>query len=335
MAKRIETHGVLRSGFLVSVAVIGAKWSDADIAALRNLAASLAGAFRFWEIVVVISTAETAPPETQRELASIRNIRVLRVGDVDNFYRMRLAAAWEAIGDVVVLTSADELGLFDLTRLADLVYASNQVVVMTRSAGSASFALFFRLLERMTDYRIEPRDTLTAGFPRSWLGTALARPDAELRLRFELRSGSSHFRREIVPDNRLIPRRLNALGRRFRLLVDLMASAAPKVLYGVSALSFCVTILAGLYGIYAILIWLLRDDVAPGWLTTSMLQVVIAGFLGIAFSATTIGIVKLFDRIEGVLHYTIVDELNNVDFFSEIKDLNVEVERRDHLFGEG
>jgi hypothetical protein len=51
--------------------------------------------------------------------------------------------------------------------------------------------------------------------------------------------------------------------------------------------------------------------------------------LGVTVSAISIGIVKLLDRIEGMLRYTIVDELNNVDFFSKVEDLNVEMRNRE------
>ncbi len=317
----------LRGDFLVSVAVVGLAWTEEQIASLRALARELGERYQFWELVVVAPITEVVAPALLKDLMGIANIRVLRVDEVDNFYRLRLAAASEAIGDVVLLTSGDELPLMDLPALADKVYETNEVVVMARERQGLLVETFLGALGYLIGYRIDPRDTLTAGFPRTWLSLVLARPDADLLLRFERRTGANQFHREPMPDRARVPRALRSMARRFRLLADLLASAAPRVLRSVAALSFAVAIFAAVYGVYAIAVWVLKENVAPGWLTTSMLQVVIVGFLGITVSAISIGIVKLLDRIEGILRYTIVDELNNVDFFSDVKGLNVETHR--------
>lgn len=312
-----------RGDFLVSLAIIGLPWRAERLDALQRIARELDARYQFWEVMIVAPLAETIPPHLLSALGEVPNMRLLRVDEVDNFYRLRLAAAAEAIGDVVVLTSGEEMDLVDLGGLAANVYEADAPIVMIRQRQGFFTSLFFAGLGRLINYRINPRDTLTAGFPRSWLALTLARPDADLLLRFERRSGAGQFRREPVPGG-VVPRAPGSLGRRLRLLADLLASAAPRVLRSVAAFSLAVTLFAGLYAIYAVLVWCLKKDVAPGWLTTSLLQVVIVGFLGITVAAISIGIVKLLDRIEGILRYTIVDELTTVDFFSKVTDLNVE-----------
>lgn len=312
-----------RGDFLVSLAVVGLPWRADRLAALQRLARELDARYQFWEVMIVAPMAETIPPDLLAALGEIPNMRLLRVDEVDNFYRLRLAAAAEAIGDVVVLTSGEEMDLMDIGALAARVYEADAPIVMIRERQGLATSAFLAALGRLINYRINPRDTLTAGFPRSWLTLTLARPDADLLLRFERRTGSGGFRRELVPGG-IVPRAPHSFGRRLRLLADLLASAAPRVLRSVAAFSLAVTLFAGFYAIYAVLVWLLKTDVAPGWLTTSLLQVVIVGFLGVTVAAISIGIVKLLDRIEGILRYTIVDELTTVDFFSKVTDLNVE-----------
>lgn len=318
-----------RGDFLLSLAVVGLSWTPQQVAALDRVAGRLARRYQFWEIVVVASIEEDVDPALISALGGIANMRLLRVDDVDNFYRLRLAAASEAIGDVVVITTGSEMELMDLPALADKVWEQDHAIVMIRERQGLLVSAFFAVLGYLINYRIDPRDTLTAGFPRTWLSLVLARPDADLLLRFERRSGAGHFRRETVPGGVEVPRALRSVGRRFRLLADLLASAAPRVLRTVSALSFAVSVFAVIYGIYAVLIWLLKENVQPGWLTTSLVQVVIVGFLGVTVAGISIGIVKLLDRIEGMLRYTIVDELNTVDFFSKVTDLNVEMRHRE------
>lgn len=318
-----------RGDFLLSLAVVGLSWTPEQVAALDRVAGRLARRYQFWEIVVVASIEEDVDPALVSALCGIANMRLLRVDDVDNFYRLRLAAASEAIGDVVVITTGPEMELMDLPALADKVWEQDQAIVMIRERQGLLVSVFFAVLGYLINYRIDPRDTLTAGFPRTWLSLVLARPDADLLLRFERRTGAGHFRRETIPGGVQVPRALRSVGRRFRLLADLLASAAPRVLRTVSALSFAVSVFAVIYGIYAVLIWLLKENVQPGWLTTSLVQVVIVGFLGVTVAGISIGIVKLLDRIEGMLRYTIVDELNTVDFFSKVTDLNVEMRHRE------
>ncbi|TCT06183.1 hypothetical protein [Aquabacter spiritensis] len=319
----------LRGDYLVSVGVVVLALSAPQIEALRVLAGQLAARYQFWEMVVVAPIGEEAAPALLGDLARIPNVRVLRVEAVDNFYRMRLAAASEAIGDVVLLTSLDELPLMNLPDLADRVYESDEVIVMVRGHQGALTHAFLGAIGRVIGYRIDPRDTLTAGFPRAWLSLTLPRPDADLLLRFERRTGTGRFRRAPVPPGVRVPRAPNSLGRRFRLLADLMTSAAPRVLRSVAALSLAVAVFAVVYGAYAVIVWMVKDDIAPGWLTTSALQAIIVGFLGITVAAISIGLVKLLDRIEGMLRYTIVDEVTNVDFFSKVTDLNVEIRAAD------
>ncbi|WP_127090648.1 hypothetical protein [Aquabacter cavernae] len=318
-----------RGDFLLSLAVVGLTWTPDQVAALARIATRLARRYQFWEIVVVASIEEEVSSALAAQLGAIPNMRLLRVDEVDNFYRLRLAAASEAIGDVVVITTGSEMELMDLPALADKVWGGDEAIVMIRERQGILVSVFFGILGSLINYRIDPRDTLTAGFPRTWLSRVLARPDADLLLRFERRTGGGHFRRETVPGGVQVPRALRSVGRRFRLLADLLASAAPRVLRTVSAFSFAVALFAVVYGVYAVLIWLLKDNVQPGWLTTSLVQVVIVGFLGVTVAGISIGIVKLLDRIEGMLRYTIVDELNTVDFFSKVTDLNVERRHRE------
>lgn len=315
----------IRTDFLVSVAVVGVSWRSEDFSALEELAQKLRSRFQFWELIAVIPVSYDLSGDTLDTLRWIQNIRILRVDNVDNFYRLRLVAASEAIGDVVVLTTTDELPSMDLPELAREAYDDNAVVIMTRKTAGLVQKLFFSAMGRLTGYRIESNDTLTAGFPRTWLSPVLGRPQAEILLRFETRTTKARHRRMPVPQGRRVPRRIGESGRRIRLLMDLVSSAAPRILQAIAVLSLFVTVLAVVYGIYATLIWLFKDNVVEGWLTTSLIQVMIASFLGISLAAIAMGIVKIFDRLDESLHHTIIDEQSNVDFFSEVKDLNIEM----------
>ncbi len=323
-----ETALTLRQGdFLLSVALVCARDDAAAVAAVDALAELVSSHFRFWELVVVLpfprDGAVPAGSPLTATLARYQNIRLLRTLDVGNFYRLRLAAVAESIGDVVLLTSVEEYAAMDLVGLANRVYQTDQAIVVSRPGGHMASAPL-SLASMLSGYRINARDTQTAGYPRGWLSLVLARPDAELLLRFESLSGRfAALRREPAP--RRVPARRRHHMRRLRLIGELMANSAPRVLRGLSVLAFLVTVMAAVYTLYVLGVWAAKEHLAEGWLTTNLVQSLTAGFLGIAVAAISMGIVKVFERLEGELRYTIVDEINNVDLFRDIQDLNVEM----------
>ena len=312
-----------QADFLLSVAMVCAKDDAEALRAVNEIAGTVSSHFRFWELVVVIPfpSREGGSPLTAA-LARYQNIRLLRTADVSNFYRLRLAAVAESIGDVVILTSVEEYAAMDLVGLANRVYQTDRAIVVTRPGGhAASSVLSFASL--VSGYRINARDTQTAGYPRDWLSLVLARPDAELLLRFESLSGRFALRRE--PAARSVPARRRNHLRRLRLVGELVANSAPRVLRGLSVLAALVMVMSVVYTLYVLAVWMLKEHLAEGWLTTNLVQSLTAGFLGVAVAAISMGIVKIFERLEGQLRYTIVDEINNVDLFRDIKDLNVEM----------
>lgn len=326
--RALDTAAASRQGdFLLSVAMVCARDDAAAVAAVNALAELVSSHFRFWELVVVIpfpredGSGPTGSPLTAA-LARYQNIRLLRTADVRNFYRLRLAAVAESIGDVVLLTSVEEYAAMDLVGLANRVYQTDRAIVVSRPGGRVTSAML-SLASMVSGYRINAQDTQTAGYPRGWLSLVLARPDAELLLRFEQLSGRFALRREPAPGP--VPARRRNHLRRLRLVGELMANSAPRVLRGLSVLAFLVSVMAAIYTLYVLGVWMAKDHLAEGWLTTNLVQSLTAGFLGIAVAAISMGIVKVFERLEGELRYTIVDEINNVDLFRDIQDLNVEI----------
>lgn len=272
--KRIDT-------FLLSVGLVVPEITPDAIDVLKKIERFLSRDFEFWELLIVTPFSRKSEKSVLDEAAaSIRNIRILRVADIDNFYTLRLAITSEAIGDVVVLTSLEEAVILDIPGLAQQVYQRDDVIVFSRRERLRSLVLL-PVLSIISGFNINKADTLTIGFPRSWLSLALGRRDAALLLRFEKPSSVFSFNRRNIPDNCHLPRSFNESRRRFNLLTDLLSNSSFRILQGLATVSYCVTIGAILYGVYVLFVWLFKSDISPGWLTTSMVQVSIASFLGI------------------------------------------------------
>lgn len=311
--------------FLLSVGLVVPKINPDAIEILKKIEQFLSRDFEFWELLIVTPFSRNGDKAIYTEAATaIQNVRMLRVADIDNFYTLRLAIASEAIGDVVILTSLDEATVLDISRLAKQVYERDDVVIFSRKEWAKSLVVL-PILSLISGFNINKADTLTIGFPRSWLSLALGRRDAALLLRFEKPSSVFSFNRESVPDNCRLPRSFSESRRRFNLLTDLLSNSSFRILQGLAAVSYCVTLGAIFYGLYVVMVWLFKSDVSPGWLTTSLVQISIASFLGISVAAISMSLLKIFERLDGVVKYSIVDELNSVDLFKGRERLNVEV----------
>lgn len=329
-----ENEIAAKFDFLVSIAIVGLPPTLESVQELSKLSARLQARFQFWEVLLVIPLSENLDERVREGFGTIPNLRILRASDSDSFYRLRLAGASEAIGDVVVLTSAAEMPLIDICAVAIETYRCGNVVVVSKDKRPLVRPIIEMFLGYLSGYHIDTRDTSTAGFPRGRLSALLTRPDAELLLRFDLRSGSNRFARMRVANFPRGTRPFKSVGRRLRLLLDLASNAGPRVLRAVAMMSLCVALASPLYVVYAFGVWAFKAEIEPGWLTTTISQAGIAGFLGIALSALSIGMVKILDRLDGIMSYTIVEELNNIDFFNEIRELNIDHGKTLHSSGE-
>ncbi len=318
-----------RQDFLISVVLAdhaeGARYRDA----LCTLVQRLEDAFQFWEVVIAIP--ETGAEETsvfKASLKGIPNLRILRLSAAGSFYRRRLAGVTEAIGDVVVLSALDEVTHIDIAALARDIYASSETVVCTGQQGNwgRPSSVLERSLSWLSGYRVDLRELLTIGFPRAMLENILQRPDAEILLRFEPLSGIFTFRRYPVAEGQKPGRRdWRDSRRRAALIGDMMINASPRTLKGLAFIAVLVACIAACYGLYAILVWLFKADIAAGWLTTSLLQSLTTFLLGISIAALSTGLVRMFELLSNEGRYAIVDEINTVDLIGNIQPANVEM----------
>ncbi|WP_322996502.1 hypothetical protein [Castellaniella sp.] len=319
----------IRQDFLISIVLADAADGTRYRDVLRHLVPRLDAAFQFWEVVVAI-------PEASREetavfthaLKGLTNLRILRLSAAGSFYRRRLAGVTEAIGDVVILSALDEVINIDIPMLAQNIYAGGEAIVCTgqQSNWSRPSSVVEHSIGWLSGYRVDLREMLTIGFPRAMLENMLQRPDAEILLRFEPLSGIFTFQRYPVVEGHTPTRRnWRDSRRRVALMGDMMINASPRTLRGLAFLSTCVAGIAVLYGIYAMFIWLLKADVAAGWLTTSLLQSLTTFLLGISIAAISTGLVRIFEMLSNEGRYAIVDEINTVDLIGNIQSTNVEL----------
>ncbi len=315
-----------REEFLASFCFVLEDRASSELAGLTALADTLEAAFRYWEIVYVAPERCRGEIEAAADaLARIKNLRIIMVGDEVGYYRRRAVAASEAIGDVVVLSTQAEAARIDLPALAAGVYEGGGVVLARRQRTLPSLSPVYGLLALLSSYRVSDSDLQTIALPRTRLNAFLLRSTLALDLRFEPKRGAEHYRRQLVRMPRP-PARKSGLADRYELLEVIISTSAPRYLKGYAALSAAVALLAMLYGVYAVLVGAFKPDVQPGWFSTAIVQSGSVSFVAIGFAVLGIGLAELAERLSGGSRHAITDEIANISFFGERKQLNVEVD---------
>lgn len=318
------TRPAPRQDVFVSIAFSEPPREDSEIRATKALADQLAREFRYLEVLIMVDADESHTFEYL--LGIIPNLRLLKIRHGTPFYRRRVAVASETIGDLIVLASSNEIESLNVSEM--LAAAETQdAIVMARRAGFSLIDVGIRTLGSTAGFRVSSLDLLTSAFPRSLLNQILAHPDREMALRFPPADDSIPIVLRMALKQTRPKRTLAGLGRRLNLVQRLLVSTAPRVLGLVSLASILVTISGLAFSIYALVVWLTRSNVQPGWTSSSVLVSLTAAFLGMAIFGLSIGLQKVLDLLASDPAEDVLGEQSAVDLFSQVmQELNVEVD---------
>lgn len=314
-----------RGDYLCSFSFVDEGNVVAELTRLGALAVELETRYQYFELVYVVAERHREKIQNAATLLSnARNLRILLVNNDMNFYRRRVVAASEAIGDVVVLSAISELAALDISALADQTFESGQTIMARRAQRAAFLPVWHWMMAAVSPYKVNARDLRTLSFPRTHLNEMLGRPTLVIDLRFEAKQSIRRFQRVLV-NAKGIPFRGPGFGERVELLGELVTVSAPRLLKTYAALSFVTAGLALAYALYAITLFLVGTPLAPGWFTTALAQGGSVTFLAVGFCLISLGMADVVERLTGRTRSAIVDEIANINFFRDIADLNVEV----------
>jgi hypothetical protein len=313
---------IRREDFLISVCFAEAPDSAEAQAYLRDFAKQLNAAWRYWEILLVMDASDDV--DLEKLLEDIPNLRLLKTRGMSQVYRRRVIGASEAIGDLVVLSAIEELPHLDITEMLIQAGETDTVVVARRDERRLLLDGMLNLLGRSSGFRVQARDMQTAVLPRTLLNRLLARADRQLALRFIPRDSGLPVRYYHLADGAQ-PTRAAGLGRRLGILQKLLVHSAPSVLGSVSLLAILMSLGGFAFAAYAFCVWLVMENVQPGWFTTSLAISLTASFLGVAIFGLAAGMLNLIDLLTPDALDDVVDERSNADLFSRVaQDLNIE-----------
>lgn len=324
-----------REDLLVSLCFSDVEPTAEMFAAVRRAVARIDARFRFWELVLIVESAQQdAFLPLVRDLA---NVRLFTIRSGIGHYERRVMAAEEAIGDVVLLASIEEAPQLDLVAMAEGAAAGDCVVLaMQPSPGTLGRGLAAPMvaLGHAAGFKVNPRLLKTVGLSRTQANQLLSHSDPELALRFPPMDWRVPL--TIVEAGRLPDRHhgLVQTGRRLQLIQKLLVYMAPRILAIVSLVSAALAFLGFAYAFYVLGAWLLVDNLAPGWVTTSAILSLTAVLLGIAILGLSLGLQQLLNQLGRNKLDKVATEVNRIDLFGHLaKELNVEHQSDDPASG--
>lgn len=320
----------IREDVLVSVC-FGHMAPDAvSFDAIAALAKTLDARFRFREIVVIGD--ESRQDEYAELLQRVDNLRLFTVRDGTGFYRRRVIAADEAIGDVVLMTNVAELAHVDLVAMIERAADDQQVILAIRSVGMVNRTLAAPLvaLGRMSGFEVGLRDLQTLAVPRTLLNQLLTHPAPDLALRFPPRDIRLPLTFAMARPDMPALREAGQTRQRIALLQKLLVNVAPSLLMTVTIASALLATMGLFYAFYVLGVWIVVDDIAAGWLTLSAMLSLTAFFLGVSIMGLSLGLQQLLGKEERNDFDGVATETNRIDLFGKMaSELNIDLER-DH-----
>ena len=316
VAPHLSIQAPLDSTLLVSLIVVCPDGFDNIEADLKRLIAEIRGRYAFFEVLIIGDAGDQAGQGLLRRLGpAAPQIRCLQIEGATDFDRLAMQGYLECIGDIVVLSSADELCVVALMALIDRLRAGEELVRIRRRQASTLEKASSFVVRLVTGLNVDIRFLRTLGVNRKLLSELLSRPEEIHLFRF---TAHTLFPNQAVIDIDHAPKRggLQLIARRIDLAARLVATSAPRLLRTASALCLALSVLA--------ILALFCDEVAEGW-TTMISMLALWMFAQLAATAVLcLGLSRLLDRQERSRMPRLVDELTVSDLFSTSGLLNIE-----------
>lgn len=295
-----------------------------EVEMIRTLDRLCRQRLKYWEILYIVSESDrSAIKAIVDTFSAIKNLRITLVRDSTSYYQRRATAASEAIGDVVVLGAFNEMMSTDLIDFAERAMKENQIVMACCKRRWLELSIFRWVVSLISHYRVNSRDLKTIALTRDRLVAVLARSTAAIDLRFEPKRGLDPYLRVPV----ILAKTAGAVTYKHRLdlLLEIVATSAPRFLAAYASMALIVSLLAMSYGAYAVGVILTRSDVQPGWFSTAISQSGSAAFLSIGLAVVALGIANMLRGVDGGVRDVIVDEIGNISFYEHVHEINVEM----------
>lgn len=314
---------------LVSICIIWDCESENSINMLHQLSEKLRQNYEYFEMIVV--STEQIINKLPNSTILLDNTRYVTFNEKADYYKMRSSAAYEAIGDLVVITSFEEMKSFDILKMLFLAKENDTIVkgwhnklsIMERII---SWPMIY--LGQIAKYDINLKDARTVIYPRVFLNKILKSADLELAMRFlptNLDFNILYFNAE-----QDAVRKSKDIGPRLSIIYSLALNMSPFILRIVSILCALLFPIALFYIFYVILVWATYENVQEGWTTLSLLGGAGLLFISLSMLGLSISLQYIITQIQKGSVNNETYDVKKLDIFKDNQSkLNIEVNSQD------
>ena len=312
------------SSQLVSLIVVASDGGVINSQTLATVTEFLSKKFEFFELIVVATVGGEALKQLSRSLdTSIGHVRLLGIDGNADFDRLAVYGCLACIGDFVILTSIEELGLKDVDTILTGLLRGESVVRLRRRQNTVIERLASSIVRTITGLHVDTRFCKSIGMNRQTLSQLLGQPEDLHLFRFTAFGEGSG---QLIAETDSPPQKvsLSQLGRRADLVARLVGNSSARLLRVASILSLLLALAALLALLYAVALWMLKRDLVEGWTTTISLMAV---WMFVQMSATAViclGVSRLIERQDRAKSTKVAEEITTGDLFNRADMLNVE-----------
>ncbi|MBL4618066.1 MAG: hypothetical protein JKY46_10240 [Robiginitomaculum sp.] len=307
--------------FLVSICFVGEFSLKKELQIIHKISQQLETRFQYWEILFVVPEAISKKLEKSADIIrTIRNFRILLVNNDIGYYQRRMIGATEALGDVTIITSINEVEQTDICALAEKTFSSNKIIIGKRKKRFFEFGLIYPLLRAISSNDVSRSYLKTIALPRSTLNQVLTRSSAALDLRYPPKNTSQTYSTLVFSP--LKDKRKSAFLERYRLSVELVMNATDKFLRAYAGFAALVMFSALFYGFYAAVIQILGNP-KEGWFSMAAVQSGTVFFIACGMMILSHSMRRLIKNTDQPEAYVLVGEISSLDFFQNANAFNV------------
>lgn len=301
---------------ITAIAVIDSRPPDIDV--FQKLGATLAAASIDYEMVVVANNVPSQVAEQLRALAdTVANVTIHFLAQYVDRDSAVLIGIDHALGDwVVVLTPTSEevASLPQLLEKAgpyEVVFAGARGIKDIPIAYRTIARVYFRVYEHISGSHIDwpaPRVRIYSRAAARYLASLL---DGEFAIRSLHFSGAFPGTRETITGLPLSDLELPNFWRALRKAARGLLNASTVPLRAVIGTALVGGSIAVTSSIYTILIYVMKDNVAPGWTTLSLQMSIMMLLFSVMFALIAEYVLKMYRTMTPRQRITVVREIRS------------------------
>ena len=314
---------------LISVCIVwGDSTSEQHVDNIINLSKRCSLRYEYFEILLLIGQSDYK--NFSDELDDIENLRLIILRTPANHYEKRSICARESIGDIIIISTINEIEYFDFNQLINLALSDDCIVISKRESLAFTevlFSFFFFFLGKVVGLEINLGLSRTIVFPRTSLNLILSQEYVDLKLRFP--PSDIDFKMKTIDPMQTIKRSYTDMESKFSLMYMLLLNLTPTLLKQLTLFSGAGIFFSFSYFIYAIAIFLFAKDIQTGWFTLSLAISGTALFLTTSIFILSIGIQHMIANFSNKNLNNILYEVDSVNLYKNAeKNLNIEVNHK-------